>query len=340
MYFLNITRILNKFKKVKIKDNNALRISFFIIILFIGGSVYKDYGIAGDEIFLQWIGQLNFSNLIEILNFNFENDYKSKLIELSKDKGLFYWLNFSFFFEFISNIIKNLFSLNYSREIFFSRFFINFFIFFLSSIYFFFLINKRFEEKKFSYLAVTLLYLCPRIFAESFFNTKDIVFLSFFIITIYYYFQLIKKKNTKNLIIFSIVSGILISQRIIGILIPLMVFILFLFENIDNKKKLKKIILYAFFSLLIISFVFFLSMPILWFNVLINIKNYIYHQKIIIQGLIYLVEYYGEYIPSITSPWNYRLLWITITIPEVLVMISFVGFFYLSIFIYKKLIKL
>jgi len=340
MYFLNITRVLNKFKKVKIKDNNALRISFFIIILFIGGSVYKDYGIAGDEIFLQWIGQLNFSNLIEILNFNFENDYKSKLIELSKDKGLFYWLNFSFFFEFISNIIKNLFSLNYSREIFFFIFFINFFFFFLSSIYFFFLINKRFEEKKFSYLAVTLLYLCPRIFAESFFNTKDIVFLSFFIITIYYYFQLIKKKNTKNLIIFSIVSGILISQRIIGILIPLMVFILFLFENIDKKKKLKKIFLYVFFSLLIISFVFFLLMPILWFNVLINIKNYIHHQKIIIQGAIYLVEYYGEYIPSITSPWNYRLLWITITIPEVLVIISFVGFFYLSIFIYKKLIKL
>jgi len=257
LHFFKKIYPINKFKIVKIKDNCTSRILFFIIILLIGVGVYKDYGIGGDEIFLQWIGQLNFSNLLEILNFNFKNDYKSKLIELSKDKHFFLWLNFSFFFEFISNNIKNLFNLNYSREIFFSRFFINFFIFFLSSIYFFFLINKRFQEKKFSYLAVTLLYLCPRIFAESFFNTKDIVFLSFFIITIYYYFELIKKKNTKNLIIFSIVSGILISQRIIGVLIPLIVFILFLFDNIDKKKKLKKIILCAFFSSLIISIIFF-----------------------------------------------------------------------------------
>jgi len=131
----------NNFKIIKIKDNYALRVSFFIIILITGSSIYKDYGIAGDEIFLEWIGQLNFSNLLAILNFNFENDYKLKLIELSKDKHFFLWLNFSFFFEFISNNIKNLFNLNYSREIFFSRFFINFFIFFLSSIYFFFLIN-------------------------------------------------------------------------------------------------------------------------------------------------------------------------------------------------------
>jgi len=174
MYFLNITRVLNKFKKVKIKDNNALRISFFIIILFIGGSVYKDYGIAGDEIFLQWIGQLNFSNLIEILNFNFENDYKSKLIELSKDKGLFYWLNFSFFFEFISNIIKNLFSLNYSREIFFSRFFINFFIFFLLSIYFFFFIIKIFFYK---------------IFFFFFFFFFFLFFYFFFIFNLFFFFN-------------------------------------------------------------------------------------------------------------------------------------------------------
>ena len=340
LHFFKKIYPINKFKIVKIKDNCTSRVLFFIIILLIGVGVYKDYGIGGDEIFLQWIGQLNFSNLLEILNFNFKNDYKSKLIELSKDKHFFLWLNFSFFFEFISNNIKNLFNLNYSREIFFSRFFINFFIFFLSSIYFFFLINKRFQEKKFSYLAVTLLYLCPRIFAESFFNTKDIVFLSFFIITIYYYFELIKKKNTKNLIIFSIVSGILISQRIIGVLIPLIVFIIFLFDNIDKKKKLKKIILCAFFSSLIISIVFFLLMPIFWFNTLSNLKNYIQHHKIVLEQGIFLIEYWGEYIPSITSPWNYRLVWITITIPEVLAIISFVGFFYLSIFIYKKLVKL
>lgn len=81
-------------------------------------------------------------------------------------------------------------------------------------------------------------------------------------------------------------------------------------------------------------------MPIFWFNTLSNLKNYIQHHKIVLERGIFLIEYWGEYIPSITSPWNYRLVWITITIPEVLAIISFVGFFYLSIFIYKKLVKL
>jgi len=61
-----------------------------------------------------------------------------------------------------------------------------------------------------------ILVLSPRIFANSFYNNKDLVFLSFFIISSFYAIKFINNQNLKNSFYFSIFAALSIDVRILG----------------------------------------------------------------------------------------------------------------------------
>ena len=81
-----------------------------------------------------------------------------------------------------------------------------FFLFFLALILFFKTIKLVFEDEKLALLGVLILYLSPRIFADSFFNSKDIVFLSGMLICFYTLIQFFIKQNFTSLFIHSFIS--------------------------------------------------------------------------------------------------------------------------------------
>ena len=70
--------------------------------------------------------------------------------------------------------------------------------------------------KSLAILGSTFLFLSPRIFAQSFYNNKDIVFMSLFVISLYTAINFLEKPNVKNAIIFSIISSLAIDIRILA----------------------------------------------------------------------------------------------------------------------------
>ena len=79
--------------------------------------------------------------------------------------------------------------------------------------FFFQIINNRFKNELFS-LLVTFFYISsPRIFAEAFYNCKDIVFMSLAVISLHFAHKSFESLNYKNLLLFSLFSALATNIR-------------------------------------------------------------------------------------------------------------------------------
>ena len=65
-----------------------------------------------------------------------------------------------------------------------------FLYFFIGLIFFYKILLNRFKNETIALLGVILLFITPRIFCDSFQNTKDIIFLTFIIISTYFFLSL------------------------------------------------------------------------------------------------------------------------------------------------------
>lgn len=311
------------------RSNNFFKIFifiFYLIYLILGLLIYKDFGITTDEEFQRYSG---FYWLQYILNFTpFENlklVVEGKLLEISSFT-LPNPKDFPFYgviFDLPLALLESLFQINDPQAYFYLRHQINFLIFFISSIYLYKLLKNRFREKILIILGILLYITSPRIFGDSFFNNKDIVFLSFVTISIYYCFKLIDNFNYKNIFLFSLISAVATSARIIGVFLPVSFILIKLFGSLDRKFEINlfyKIVtlLFGYFLILIILW------PYLWNNPLINFFDaFSVFSKYVID-IKFLFD--GNYISSKQLPVLYIPSWIMISTPIFTIIFFLIGY--------------
>ena len=183
-------------------------------------------------------------------------------------------------------------------------------------IIFYIFMIKIFNSRFIAILGPILLISNPRIFADSFYNSKDIVFLSFFLITSYFAYSYLKKKKIKNFLLLAFFSACSINLRSIAIVIPMMVYIELILTSYQNKVFKKELIflpaLSLFFSLRDLAF--------LWENPIQSLLHVIYWFKELPNNQI--TNYYlGSDHNSMNTPWHYLIIWILIHLLFYLVLI-------------------
>ena len=169
----------------KNKLNNYLILLFFIYFFF-SFTIYKDYGISIDEPSTRFHGLVSFNYIIGLLNkflfFNFT------ISESLPDLQNYEHRDYGVFFEIIAITVERILKLNNFNEIFYLRHLITNIFFIFSSLFFAKIIFKFTKNLNFSLWGSIILYTTPRIFANSFYNNKDLIFLSvsciFFIIAL------------------------------------------------------------------------------------------------------------------------------------------------------------
>tara|TARA_B100000029_G_C17544904_1_gene948087 strand:+ start:15 stop:1616 length:1602 start_codon:yes stop_codon:yes gene_type:complete len=296
----------------------------FLSFFFIGIMFFRDFGIYGDEPVHRWIGSIYYLHIKEsLINFNFNNEYIEKIKELSNDKQFRLWIHYPIFFDLLTEFISDILNINTTSNIFKLRHLTNFLIFFLSLIFFYKLILERFKSYYLATLGVVLIFFSPRIFAESFYNSKDILFLSLTIINIYFSIKFINSQNNKNLFIYSLTAGLLINSRIMGILFPLLTFSIILFDAMDNNKILLSKIIKITISSIIIFLTVILFWPFLW---IAPLKNFGLYLEFIQNLPVVMNLYFGQQLLSHQTPWHFIPVWISITVPIGTLMFSFIGF--------------
>lgn len=293
---------------------------FFIIFFFIGVVSFRDYGLSWDEPIQREIGKMNarYAFKQEPWLLTYKDKYYGPIFEV-----------FLVGLEDVFHLTAN------SNSVYFMRHLVNFLLFYLGVIFFYRLTQDRFKNWKISLLGCLFLILSPRIFAHSFYNSKDIPFLAMFIISIYTLIKYLDKKNLKSTIIHALASAVLIDIRILGIIIPFFTLIFFIIDSfilkvssVKFKKETLNFLAYLF--LLIILTILF--RPILWTNpfhhflqAFRQMSHYSWWGDIL---------YLGSYFNASQLPWHYIPVWISITTPISYLILFLVG----CLVLFKKLI--
>ena len=318
---------MNFFINLQEKKKKIIVTLVFSIIFIVGVNVFKDYNIYGDEPFHYWASSLYYDFIKTALTtFQLHNNFFYEINENINNEGYKVWFVYPIFFDLFSEILINVLNIK-DQNIFYFRHFITFTFFYTSLVFFYLLIEKRFKNYFFSLLSVLILFLTPCIFANSFYNNKDIVFLCFSIISIYYAINFLEKQTLKNLLIFSIFSALLINTRIFGILIFINFIFFYFFDGVSKKERIIKKLFFILFSLLSISIICFLFWPFLWLSPYANFLDYI---GWLTKGLEdYKVNnlYFGNIYNNTNLPFHYLPVWILISIPVSIIFLSILGMY-------------
>ncbi len=293
---------------------------FFFILLFITQIfIFDDYGYSHDEHLSRLNGLVSYNYIIEKFGLNIlqlHTDIPRLENYMDNDYGVVFEL-FLVFFE-------KIFNLQDSKNIYLSRHLFVSLSFFIGCI-FFYLTLRKFFSKELSLIGTLIFLSHPRIFAQSFYNSKDIIFLVFFCVSNFFLINFFLKQNLRNIIFLSVSISLAVCVRPMALIIPFLFLFFFIMENLDKSKSRNFILLIPFFFFT--SFFTILFWPFLWddpskiFEVLKSMSKFRFVGEVFFDGEYFVAKY---------MPWTYIPITILITTPIYQILIFIIGFFFIS----------
>ena len=177
-------QIQNFFDNIK---NYIVTFTFTLIALIIILN-FNNFGVAQDEYFSRSFGFINLNYIGNI--FSPELTEKLKLNKVIPELHDYIFSYYSgAFFDSTAAALEIIFNFEDKKNQFLLRHFLISLFFFFSLVYFYRLILRIFRNWKIAIIGVLIIFLTPRIFADSFYNNKDILFMSCNIFSVFYYSQ-------------------------------------------------------------------------------------------------------------------------------------------------------
>lgn len=300
------------FLNINKTHKRIITISFFIGIFLFGLFIYRDYGLSWDEPISHINGRVTLAYLSEGNQFLWE--YSERFY------GVVVELPFA--------LAERLLSLDTSQSLFFFRHIVTFILFIIGVFFFYLLCLERFKSRLLALLGSTFLVLSPRIFADAFYNSKDIPVMVFFIIAIYTFNQFFKNPSTKNIILHSLVTALIIATRIPGVFVLFLTVGMFLLNLItlpEFRVKWKKILISIGIYLAATMAFTILLWPFLWQQPTAHFIEAFKDMSKFSRQLGMEVLYLGDFITSSKLPWHYIPVWILVTTPFLYLTLFFFG---------------
>jgi hypothetical protein len=291
---------------------------FFGLYLGIGLSIFPDYGMYWDDMTSRDNGAINFKYIAEKW-FSYIPPELVSLPNLSdwKDK------DYGVAFELPVYALERLLRISTDRNIYVFRHLMVFLIFFAGSVAVYATAAKRHGDYRIGLLAALLLVTSPRLFGESFYNTKDIVFLAGIAISTYTGLALFSEPKVSKALAHAFASAFTIDVRIMGIVviaITLGLLALLVLRNQKSWRYTTYILLFYFFGTAIFTVLMF---PWLWDSPLENFG--LAFRNMAKFRLEIDMLYFGSLVKSNELPWHYAPAWIFLTTPPVILIFFILG---------------
>jgi len=275
-------------------------ILLFFAALVVGLLVYQGYGIAWDEPVQREMGVVGY-------NYIFHGD---QAMYSSPD------LDHGFGFELFLVIIEKWAKITDVRTMCLMRHLVTHVLFLISALSLYIIAFRLYKNQFLACLAFLLLVLSPRIYAHSFFNTKDMPFLSIFLIALLFAQLAFEKNKAWLFIILGLVTGYATSIRNLGImLVGFILFFMFIDMLNDRKNKMavRKHLFNAALFIVGFSLAVYAWWPYLWKNPVGNfLKTFQSFSHYQWDGPCLLG---GEVYHGMALPWFYFPYWFFITTP-------------------------
>ena len=199
-------------------------------------------------------------------------------------------------------------------------------LFFIVGGYFCWRLAYRLSDNRLIALLALLLYLLhPRLYAHSFFNSKDAPFFSMFVIALYLLERAFRRDTPGAFLLLGVAMGLLTNLRIMGLLLlPAIVAMRGLdFWYAGNGPERKGILLTAGLFAVAAGLTFYVSTPYAWANPLdylaAGLSQAVSHPTILPQ------LFQGEWLLSNELPPHYFAVWFGITTPPLILLLGFIG---------------
>jgi len=290
-------------KRLKMLRYIKTRLSALIIgfAAVFGVFITDDYGMSWDE------AMQRFDNGKPVYEYVVEGNPDIYLSPDNNEKYHGAW------FEFVLYGIEKTFKLTDNRSVYLMRHYLNYLLFCLGAWWFMLACKRLFAENWVVLTGVVMYFLSPRLFADAFYNSKDIPFFVFYIGYMWTLLRFRDKQTSSNLALHGAVTGLLIGLRVSGIIVvPLTLFVIIALgfqASSDLKCYVKRVFIYIGIS----AAALYICWPILWQQPFKQFTNaYIEMSHYHWQGMMI---FEGKMIHSSVLPWYYLPKWIALTTP-------------------------
>ncbi len=272
---------------------------FFALYLIIGLVVYRDYGVSWDEHISRENGKLSY--------FYITTGDRQLLTHVERYHGSAFELPLYF--------IETIFPNRSPQQIFAQRHVLTFLYFYLGAIAFFHIIKIVFKSSTLGIIGSIFLIVNPRIFADSFYNSKDAIFFAAIILAFWGIVQYFAKPTLRRAVIMGILAAYATDIRLLGIfLLPLIAALSgFVWLNKRNEKFGRMLALNVGVFLASYGACVVIFWPVLWDNPLFHFfEAFRQMQQFPWQGS---TKYLGVFVKATELPWHYLPVWIVVTTP-------------------------
>lgn len=275
--------------------------AFFAALVLLGFGVYKDYGLAWDEPLAQLNGRVS---LAYVLGWN-----EDLFTYWDRSYGVLFDLPFAFA-EWYRQLP--------SRELYFLRHIVSFLFFAVGVFFFYRLCLQRWRSPWFALFGAACLVASPRIFAEAFYNSKDIHPLVLAIICFYTLTQFLTQPDARRMLLHAIPSAAFIAIRLPGVFVPaltLVAAVLHLAAHGAMRREGRKMAALLAGYLGAMALLTILFWPYLWRQPLAHFMEAFAVMSQFSAWADGMVLYWGEFLKAGELPWHYLPVWIIITTP-------------------------
>ena len=297
-------------------------IVMLLLLLVIGAVICKDYGASWDEPQQKNMGEVSY-------NYAFKGD-KELFTYPDRDHGV------GFELPLVMSEIYFVKSTN-SRHEFLARHLTTHIYFILACFCGYVLVQQLFKNQFLSCLGFILFVFDPRLFAHSFFNSKDIPFLSSFLISLTACYFAFYKNKPAWYILLGLTTGYCSSIRLLNIFFIFFVCLFFLFDFIQAvvaKKPAKSIVIHFVLFTVYTLGTLYVFWPLMWSNPVHNflevLERYSHYNW---YGTLF---FFGHFEKAYHLPYMYLPIWIGITTPIIVCFGAVIGCVWLLFICIRK----
>lgn len=295
---------------------------FFAVLLLLGLFVYKDYGISWDESTSRTNGMVSLNHVLKTSGLGIlKGDQELKKIgvplETYSDR------DYGVAFEMPLAAAERLLALEDVQQQYLFRHLMTFLAFMVGVFAVYRLAARRFSSRAWGLIAATMLVASPRLFADAFYNDKDIVFMACIAIAMNTMVVFLEKPTTKTLLLHAIATGFAIDVRVMGIFLPVITVCVMGVRVAQRRISPKHAFAMVLGYLAVTAVVIYSLWPWLWSNpwtnfaqAVSNMSQYRWHE---------MNHYLGAYIPATRIPWHYAPVWLGVTTPPLYLGLFLVG---------------
>ena len=221
--------------------------------------------------------------------------------------------------------VERLLGLEDSRAVFLSRHLLTHLLFLAAGFFAWLLAYRMFGSRLVALLAMLLFLLHPRIYAHSFFNSKDPTFLSAFMIALYLTHRAFRRDTVWAFALCGAGVGLLMNVRVMGVMLPAAVLGMLALDAVFAMRRgagAKRALANSAAFLAAVSAVLYSARPILWGNPLELINEF---RILSAHPHITANLFRGEWVWSRDLPWDYIPVWMLITAPPVALILAALG---------------